>query len=225
VPAHPRAIRWQEYDPRVAIIRLPDGGWGQIAPPGTPNPNFASRNRLLGNRAMPIDAAASEWLYVWPILNHGAARPGCISAGNPYIYPKQIEEFFCPIDSVAVFDHRVTADRLVNVDCMIVCGHALSKETFEAVRARVTAGASCIIARRLYARHASGELAGDWLLVDDFKDAAVKAKLAPFLGPADVARFRFKHHVVEFSKGAAPDSIRVQVAPRGAGGRQSEGTP
>ncbi len=103
VPRHPRMIRWQDYDPRVAIIRLPDGGWGQ------PDDKVASRNRLLGNRDMPLDVAASEWLYVWPILTHGAARPGAISSANPAVYPKGIEEFFVPIDSVAVFDHYVTA--------------------------------------------------------------------------------------------------------------------
>jgi hypothetical protein len=208
VPQHPRAIRWQDYDPRVVIIRLPDGGWGQ------PNGKVASRNRLLGNREMPLDAAAAEWLYVWPVLTHGAARPGAISAANAAVYPKRIEEFFVPIDSVAVFDHKVTARQLAHVDCLIVCGHALSAPTFRAIRDRVAAGATCVISRRLYAQHASGVLPGDWLIVDDFKDPQVTKKLSPFLGPPDVARFRFKHHVVEFRKAEAPDSISVRVAER-----------
>ena len=213
VPQHPRTIRWQDYDPRVAIIRLPDGGWGQ------PGNKVASRNRLLGNRDMPLDAAASEWLYVWPILTHGSARPGAISSGNAVVYPKRIEEFFVPIDSVAVFDHYVTARRLPNVDCLIVCGHALSAPTFQAISNRVAEGATCVIARRLYAQHASEKLPGDWLVVDDFKDPQIAKKLAPFLGPPDVARFRFKHHVVEFRRAEEPDSITVQVVER-----ESEGT-
>jgi len=208
IPKHPRTIRWQDYDPRVAIIRLPDGGWGQ------PNDSVASRNRLLGNRKMPLDEAASEWLYVWPILTHGTVRPGAISPGNGLIYPKGIEEFFVPIDSVAVFDHNVTARQLANVDCFIVCGHALSAATFEAVRERVAAGATCVIARRLFAQYATGDLPGDWLVVDDFKDPKIARKLAPFLGPPDVARFRFKHNVVEFRRGEVPDSIRVRVLER-----------
>jgi hypothetical protein len=197
----------------VAIIRLPDGGWGQFAPgPGRGEP--ASRNRLLGNRDMPLDDAASEWLHVWPILTHGAARPGAISANNPFVYPKGIEEFFAPIDSVAVFDHNVTAERLANVECLIVCGHALSAKTFQAIRDRVAAGATSIIARRLYTQHAKADPPGDWLIVDDFKDPRIATKLVPFLGPPDVARFRFKHNIVEFRKAAEPDGINVRVSDR-----------
>jgi hypothetical protein len=207
VPQHPRTIRWQDYDPRVAIIRLPDGGWGQTN-------GSASRNRLLGNRGMPLDEPASEWLYVWPILTHGVARPGAISAGNAKVYPKGIEDFFCPIDSVAVFDHYVSAECLAGVDCLIVCGHALPAATFQAIRQRVAAGATCIIARRLYAEHTSTPLPGDWLMVDDFKDPRVADKLSRFLGPPDVARYRFKNCVVEFHKDKEPDSINVQIARR-----------
>lgn len=208
VPQHPRTIRWQDYEPRVAIIRLPDGGWGQ------PNDKVASRNRLLGNRDQPLDAVGAEWLYVWPLLTHGAARRGAISSANGDVYPKAIEEFFVPIDSVAVFDHEVTAPRLANVELLIVCGHALSAPAFRAVRDRVAAGAACVIARRLYQQHASSNLPGDWLVVDDFKDPQIAKKLSPFLGPPDAARFRFKHHVVEFRKGNAPDSITVCVTER-----------
>ncbi len=207
VPAHPRTIRWQDYQPRVAIIRLPDGGWGQTS-------KSASRNRLLGNRDMPLDEAASEWLHVWPILTHGAARPGAISSNNRTVYPNGVEEFFAPIDSVAVFDHKVTVERLAGVDCMVVCGHALSAPTFQAVRQRVAAGATCIISRRLYAQYADGTLPGDWLVVDDFKDPRIAAKLAPFLGPPDVARFRFRDCTVEFRKDKEPDSVSVTVVER-----------
>jgi hypothetical protein len=158
VPAHPRPIDWRDYDPRVAIIRLPDGGWGQFTPK---EGELESRNRLLGNRDMPLDETAAEWLQVWPILTHGVARPGAISSNNPIVYPQQIESFFCPIDSVAVFDHNVAAPLLKNVDCMIVCGHAMSAGTFQAVAERVAGGAVCVISSRLYRQHAQGPLPGD----------------------------------------------------------------
>ncbi len=209
----PRTNRWQEYDPRVAIIRLPDGGWGQFgAGPG--HGESESRNRLLGNREMPLDEIASEWLHVWPILTHGAAKPGAISYNNPFVYPGGAKDFFMPIDSVAVFDHRVTARSLANVACMIVCGHALSPETFQAVRQRVAAGATCVIARRLYAQHARDDLPGDWLIVDRFSDPRIAARLAPFLGPPDVARFRFRTQVVTFRRSGKPDGMDVEVSER-----------
>jgi hypothetical protein len=196
---------------------LPDGGWGQFSA-GNGRGEAASRNRLLGNREAPLDGPASEWLDVWPVLTHGVARPGAISANNPYIYPRQFEQFFAPIDSVAVFDHRVEAVRLAGVECMIVCGHALPAETFAAIRDRTSTGATCIMARRLYALHATGEMPGNWVVVDDFKDPRVAAALAPFLGPPDVARFRFKTGVVEFRRTGEPDAIDVSVRPRVPGG-------
>lgn len=213
VPSHPRWTDWRDYDPRVAIIRLPDGGWGQYST-GPGYAEASSRNRLLGNREMPLDEAASEWLKIWPILTHGVVREGALSSQNHFVYPKGIEKFFVPIDSVAVFDHRVEADRLRNVDCMIVCGHALSRPTFEAVRDRVANGATCIIARRLYDKYAKGALPGDWLVVDDFKDPAIAEKLEPFLGPPDLARFRFKNCLVEFRSGTVDDSIEVLIRER-----------
>ena len=212
VPANPRPIRWQDYDPKVAIIRLPDGGWGQFTPAG--GGELESRNRLLGNRDHPMDDPAGEWLEVWPILTHGAARRGAISYNNPLVYPQGVGQFFTPIDSVAVFDHTVGAAPLKNIECMVVCGHELSAPTFAAIRERVAAGATCIIARRLYDRHAPGELSGKWLVVDQFSDPRVAEWLRPFVGPPDVARFRFRRHVVEFRRGTGPDDITVQVSPR-----------
>ena len=42
-------------------------------------------------------------------------------------------------------------------------------------------------------------------------DPAVAAKLQPFLGPADVARYRFAGHTVDFNKGAKADRLEVQI--------------
>ena len=205
LPAHPRRIDWRNFRPRVAFIRLPDGGWGQ--------PNSPFRDRLLGNRNMSMDAISAEWLKVWPVLTHGVVRAGALSSFNWSVYP-EVPDFFVPLDSVTLFDHLVTGPVLDSVQCFIVSGHALSAPTFAAVRARVAAGATCIIARRLYNQFASGALPGKWVIVDDFSDPAIAAALKPFLGPPDVARFRFKDQVVEFPKGRVPDSIGVTVYDR-----------
>lgn len=210
VPTHPRSITWRDYRPRVAIVRLPDGGWGQFdAQP--PNGEAASRNRLLGNRKHPLDEPAREWLHVWPLLTHGAVKDGAISMNNPYVYPDPTVERFVPLDSVAVFDHTVTGPVLDSVECFIVCGHALSAQTFQAVAGRVKQGATCIIARRLYKQYCQTPLPGDWLVVDSFTDPAIAAKLKPYLGPPDVARWRFKDSMVEFHKGQKRDQVTVRI--------------
>ena len=128
VPAHPRPITWRDYKPRVAIVRFPDGGWGQYGDDiktGCP-----SRNRLLGNREHPMDAEAAEWLQVWSILTHSVTRPGAISYYNKVVYPEEIHnffaegthEFFVPVDSVAVFDHLVTGPVLIRSSALWSAG-------------------------------------------------------------------------------------------------------
>ena len=52
---------------------------------------------------------------------------------------------------------------------------------------------------------------GTWTVVDDFAAPAVEEQLRPFLGPSDVARFRFTNTTVEFRKGKEPDAIEVQL--------------
>lgn len=207
-PANPRPAHWREYRPRVAIVRLPDGDVGQ--------PGAFFRRRLLGNPEAPPDAISAEWLHVWPILTHGAARAGSITKLALDLYPTNPEpDFFVPIDSVAVFDHHVTGPVLDSVECFVVCGHALSPETFAAIAARVEAGATCVIARRLFDLRAPAPFPapppGAWVVVEDFAAPEVATALAPFLGEPDVARFRFARHVVEFRRGAATDSTTVRV--------------
>ena len=207
-PSRPRSVDWRSYRPRVAFIRLPDGAWGQR--------DSFFRDRLLGNRDMPMDEISAEWLHVWPILTHGVVRDGAISVFNRSVYPTgAMEDFFVPIDSVAMFDHMVEGPVLDSVRCFIVCGHALSARTFEEIRRRVGEGAArCIIARRLYDQHADAPLPGAWVIVDDFTDNAVAAALEPFLGPPDVARFRFEDRVVEFYPEEQTDAISVRVFER-----------
>lgn len=209
VPSHPRKYSWRDYRPRVAIVRLPDGGCGQR---GT-----IYRDRLLGNADHPMDDISAEWLDVWPILTHGVARPGANTILNSQIYPEYPWPFFVPIDSVAVFDHLVTGPVLDSVECFIVCGHALSDRTFRQIAKRVASGATCVIARRLYDKHARvASVAccrsknGKWLIVDTFTDPAVAKALRPYLGPPDVARFRFKDGAVEFRvAGGDRDAVDV----------------
>ena len=209
VPRHARTVDWRTYRPRVAIIRLPDGGWGQFSAENG-HGEAASRNRLLGNPDMPLDDPAREWLHVWSVLTHGVVKPGAISYNNPMVYPTY-QDFFVPVDSVAVFDHEVTGAVLDGVECFVVCGHALSAATFTAVARKVGEGATCIIARRLYDRHNTDKkvLPGKWVVLDRFDSSELGTALEPFLGPADEARYRFANGTVVFKKSAVPDSVET----------------
>jgi hypothetical protein len=222
VVENPRRIHWRDYRPRVAIVRMPDGVWGQR---GT-----LFRDRLLGNRDRPTDDIAHEWIEAWSILTHGRVSPLALSIFNANAYPDPID-FFVPLDSVAVFDHLVEGAVLESVECFVVCGHALSAPSFAAIAERVAAGARCVIARRLYEPHAGDPSdptqrpPGDWVVVEDFADPAVATALAPFLGEPDVARFRFAHHTVEFRPSGAPDGLDVNVVYTGPAGVNRNALP
>ncbi|MEN6625431.1 MAG: hypothetical protein ABFD69_04285 [Candidatus Sumerlaeia bacterium] len=212
VPNHPRRVNWRNYQPRVAIVRLPDTDWGR-------DTNNFFRNRLLGNPDTPSDTLSRQWHKLWPILTRDAMG-GSTSISNTVEYPGyatmpcDLPGFFVPIDSLAVFDHTVTGPVLDSVKCFVVCGHALSAATFNEIKARVTAGATCIISNYLYKQYATGTLPGKWLVVDSFSDSRIAATLAPFAGETGVARYRFKDQIVEFRPTATPDEITVTVFDR-----------
>jgi hypothetical protein len=159
---------------------------------------------------MPLDEPAREWLQVWSVLTHGVTKPGALSYNNPMVYPA-FQDFFTPVDSVAVFDHQVTGPVLDGVECFVVCGHAVSAATFDAVAQKVGEGATCIIARRLYDQRnpANKTLPGKWVLVDRFDSPELAEKLQPFLGPADEARYRFTNGTVVFKKGSEADTVET----------------
>jgi hypothetical protein len=123
-----------------------------------------------------------------------------------------LQDFFMPIDSVAVFDHTVTGAVLDGVNCFVVCGHALSPQTYRELLQRVKAGSTCVISHRLYREHAGDLDPPDrWIVLDNFADGALAEALKPFLGPPDVARFRFANRTVEFRRGDGPNTITVST--------------
>jgi hypothetical protein len=82
------------------------------------------------------------------------------------------------------------------------------------IACRVAKGATCIIARRLYEKHAVNRLSGHWVVADTFADPRVASALQPYLGPADVARFRYANCTVEFRAPVNKDQLDVTVVPR-----------
>jgi hypothetical protein len=101
---------------------------------------------------------------------------------------------------------------LDSVECFVVCGHALSAATFDAVAQKVGEGATCIIARRLYDLHSPEKktLPGKWVILDRFDSPELAEALQPFLGPENEARYRFANGTVIFKKGTAPDTVETE---------------
>lgn len=52
-----------------------------------------------------------------------------------------------------------------------------------------------------------------WVIVDSFADPAVARALKPYLGPPDVARFRFRDFTIEFRAKGDKDTVEVTVTP------------
>ena len=101
---------------------------------------------------------------------------------------------------------------LDGVECFVVCGHALSSQTFAELEQRVAAGATCIISRRLYRENSKSTTPSPrWHVVENFTDESVVRALRPFVGPPEVARFRFANQTVEFRRGTLPNSVSVKT--------------
>ena len=214
LPAHPRPWTFRDIRPEVAIIRFPDGDWGQRYAHWFPN-------RLYGSDNLPTTADTSAWLGLWNILTHGkTGRDGftyfkvwCATYGFGPAFTDQIayslhtrpfqaelHPFFAPLKGVVVFDHLVTYDRLKGIPLLCVTGDSLSPETFEAVVRCAREGATVLIWGPLAERCGlawNGELQpfpegeGKIVRVDDFGGFGTYGYLQPHLGRPDEISYRF----------------------------------
>ncbi len=215
VPTHPRGYSFRDLRPKVAIVRFPDTCWQSTAQPGAMTGWFKG---LYGPGGPDQQPQHTAWLDLWHVLTHGVVPRGGVSlfcepygramfAGrdqmdaSPDEYDYREVYPFCPLDGVAVFDHRVTAEHLVEAELICLTGEMISPETQQAVLRCVQAGADCIALPHLSpapaaetpeslpAETRAGK--GRIMLTDDFCGEAARRFIARHLGPDDMIRYRF----------------------------------
>ncbi len=220
VPANPRAYRFTDITPRVAIIRQPDTCWGQ-ATSWTPD-------RLFGNDAWPSNAVTEAWLRLWHLLTNGAVHADALtwhadSYGHWHTGDGGREhQSFCPLDGVVVFDHRVGEELLHDVEVIFLTGLGISEPTLAAVANRVNQGAVCVALPHLLpptlpcanqADFTARDGAGWWVSTNDFLAPHARKAVRSILPEPHRIRYRFGQNEVRMRCGFAdPDRIDVEIS-------------
>jgi hypothetical protein len=193
-PAHARGYTYRDYEPEVALIRFPDGDWGQAS--------CYYWNTLYGAENLQSTPETREWFQVWHLLTAGATHPEAVNANSTPAYPVGTLRFQYPCAPTAVYDHLVGPGPLAGVGTIFLCGITVSENTLRAVQDRVRGGATCFAPPRLCpadiraaaaslpARIADGK--GAWIVVSGFRpeDLGPHRALIPQAGPAMRLKFR-----------------------------------
>ncbi len=200
VPAHPRTHSFRDFQPRVAIIRQPDGCWGQG--------NSWLPDALYGNSDWPSNEKTEAWFRIFHLLTRGVVPADGLSWNGAGSYVNRPHGGFCPMDGVVVFDHKVDGARLAGVEAVFLTGLGVSSETLGAVEKAVLAGTVCFVQPHLApgrvrdAVGKTGELAdgaGRWVVADDFLSPIVRKNVGRFCAERGAIRGRFAGKTVSFS--------------------------
>lgn len=197
VPSHPRNYSFRQLKPRVAIIRQEDTCWGQ-------SDSWLS-DQLFGVAKWKSTKVTEAWLQIWNLLSNGQISPDSISwHNNKVITPYRS---FYPLDGVVVFDEKVGAGNLENVELIFLTGLGVSDATLKAVSECVSRGAVCVALPHLVPpavrlrTGAEGSLEqgrGRWLVTESFLTEKVRLAARPVLPRENYIRYRFGDAVVEF---------------------------
>ncbi|MHB9032520.1 MAG: hypothetical protein ACYC6L_05685 [Anaerolineae bacterium] len=214
IPAHPRSYRWQDVQPRTAIIRQEDGCWGQRT---SWLPDI-----LFGNRDWHSDDVTEGWLRVFHLLSRGVIPPYALSWHNTTLAHERNYQVFCPLDGVIVYDHHVKPELLRGLEVIFLTGVGISPETLAGVQAAVQAGATCIgrpallpeAVRMDAQRGPVADGSGKWLASESFLDDAVRKAVAPVLPKEDELTYRFGDVQVTLQPvDGDPNKLKVMIKP------------
>ncbi|NLV73128.1 MAG: hypothetical protein GXY52_00360 [Chloroflexi bacterium] len=211
INTHPRSYTFEEVQPRVVIIRQEDACWGQAFSwlPDT----------LFGSSMWPSTRTTEAWLRLWHLLSRGVISATKLSWNATFAAAEERFRFFCPLDGVVVYDHRVQTPLLEGVEVIFLTGIGILPETQQAAADCVRSGALCVSLPHLAPERVrrttgeDGELAdgaGKWLVTPDFLAPGVRKAVRHILPPYDTMRYRFGNTEVRFRM-LDDDPSRIEV--------------
>jgi hypothetical protein len=215
MPAHPRGYTFRDVRPRVAVVRQPDGCWGQ-------RESWWLPDYLFGSREWQSTEVTEAWLRIWHLLSRGVIHKESPSWHNKHVHgaPYQV---FAPLDGVVVFDHRVRRKHLDGIEVIFLTGLGVTRETLRDVEACVGNGATCVALPHLLPERvaaATGESGtledgeGLWVATTDFLAPHVAGHIEHVLPSGDELRYRFGDtQVVLRPEDGDPNRLRLGVTP------------
>lgn len=191
-----RGYNIRDYRPRIGIIRLDDSFWGQSDP-------VAWLPILYGNPNLKPDRRAGEWIRALHLITHGEGSRKSLTWSRIGFYSLKRHRSFCSMNSPAVFDDRVTKDKLTSLELCFLCGYHISEETLKAVAELVKENGLIVVTPKRFAPEhirakAKGRQAeikdgkGSWIITSKHNSRFVKKRVAHLLGKKGEMTFRYK---------------------------------
>lgn len=209
-----RAYDVQDYRPEIGVIRMDDSFWGQGKCFGF------WRGILFGDPSLKIKKENKEIVHVMNLITHGATGNGALALSKIEPHSLLPHYSFAPMNGAAVFDEKVTKDKLESLKLCFLCGHKVSEETLSALKELVRENGLTVVTTgrlldaELYAKVNSDfceirDGAGVWIVVNDFRTPRLKTRVRGFLGPKDEIRLPFTTGTVRLKIGDKGNSIEV----------------
>ena len=216
MPAHPRAVKAEDFRPEIVIVRFPDSDWGQVS-------RGHIRQNLYGASNLVPDGITRAWLRVWRVITHGTT-PGTGLTWHADGFTMPFRLFF-PANSVAVYDHLAADSQLYEgVRLVFLLGIEIPDATMATIRAFVQAGGTAATVPRLapepIRRRHSGDTSivddgkGRWIVFDRAEDPTFREAVAPYLGSPDELRYTFRDAEVVFTAPSNHAELCVRIRPR-----------
>lgn len=216
---NPVPYTWEDALCDVAIVRFPDGDWGQQG-------SFF-KDTLLGSDVAKSTEQTRAWISIWHLLSRETIPLEGLSFHARGVKYQQGPRFFVPSPATLVFDHRV-GDELPGFDfrgakVVFLTGIAATPATLETAYNHALNGNTVISLPHLlpqpvqlrWDRHADKSQPlqidvgrGQWIITDNFLHQTVRSAVQPVLPAEDEMVYRFGEHRLVFRN---VDNDRVMV--------------
>lgn len=185
----------QDYKPEIGIIRYDDTYWGQCDP-------FMWRPILFGNKDLKVNKTAKEFTRVFHVVTHGESCKNGLAWDRISPWSLRPHKSFCSMNGVAVFDDRVTKEKLKTLKLCFLCGYYISDDTIGAVIELVKNNGLTVVTPRKFApdyikKQAKGSFAevndgkGKWIITNNVLSRKAKNSVKEFIGNKGEMKFTF----------------------------------
>lgn len=190
-----RAYSVKDYKPEIGVIRYDDTYWGQCDP-------FMWRKILFGNKNIKVTKTAREFTRIFHLITHGETCRNGLAWDRVSPWSLRPHKSFCSMNGVAVFDDRVTREKLTTLKLCFLCGYYISDETLGAVIDLVkTNGLTVVTPKRFCPEYIKKQTKGRfsqindgkgrWIVTDNVLSNKTKRSVRGFIGNKGEMKFTF----------------------------------
>lgn len=184
-----------DYKPEIGVIRYDDSYWGQCDP-------VVWRPILFGNKNIKVTRTAREFTRAFHVITHGETCKNGLAWDRVSPWSLRPHKSFCSMNGVAVFDDRVTKDKLTSLKLCFLCGYYISDETLGAVIELVKNNGLTVVSPRRFCpeyikRQVKGSFSeisdgkGKWIVTANVLSKKAKNSVKSFIGNKGEMTFTF----------------------------------